>query len=69
MCIRDRSWDAAVTALQDVPFPRLGSTRKPPDPDVRDRVKAQRDACLLYTSARQCSYSYALADASTASME
>lgn len=40
----NRSWDAAVTALQDVPFPRLGSTRKPPDPDVRDRVKAQRDA-------------------------
>lgn len=40
----DRSWDAAVAALQDVPFPRLGSTRKPPDPDVRDRVKAQRDA-------------------------
>ncbi len=33
-----------MTALQDVPFPRLGSTRKPPDPDVRDRVKAQRDA-------------------------
>lgn len=40
----NRSWDAAVTALQDVPFPRLGSARKPPDPDVRDRVKAQRDA-------------------------
>ena len=40
----NRSGDAAVTALQDVPFPRLGSTRKPPDPDVRDRVKAQRDA-------------------------
>lgn len=40
----NRSWDAAVTSLQDVPFPRLGSTRKPPDPDVRDRVKAQRDA-------------------------
>ena len=40
----NRSWDAAETALQDVPFPRLGSTRKPPDPDVRDRVKAQRDA-------------------------
>ena len=40
----NRSWDAAVTALQDVPFPRLGSTRKPPDPDVRDHVKAQRDA-------------------------
>ena len=40
----DQSWDAAVAALQDVPFPRLGSTRKPPDPDVRDRVKAQRDA-------------------------
>lgn len=40
----NRSWDAAVAALQDVPFPRLGSTRKPPDPDVRDRVKAQRDA-------------------------
>ena len=39
----DQSWDAAVAALQDVPFPRLGSTRKPPDPDVRDRVKAQRD--------------------------
>lgn len=40
----DQSWDAAVAALQDVPFPRLGITRKPPDPDVRDRVKAQRDA-------------------------
>ena len=40
----DQSWDAAVAALQDVPFPRLGSTRKPPDPDMRDRVKAQRDA-------------------------
>ena len=40
----DQSWDTAVAALQDVPFPRLGSTRKPPDPDVRDRVKAQRDA-------------------------
>ena len=40
----DQSWDTAVVALQDVPFPRLGSTRKPPDPDVRDRVKAQRDA-------------------------
>ena len=40
----DQSWDAAVAALQNVPFPRLGSTRKPPDPDVRDRVKAQRDA-------------------------
>ena len=40
----DQSWDTAVAALQDVPFPRLGSTRKPPDPDMRDRVKAQRDA-------------------------
>lgn len=40
----DQSWDTAVAALQNVPFPRLGSTRKPPDPDVRDRVKAQRDA-------------------------
>ena len=40
----DQSWDTAVAALQDVPFPRLGSARKPPDPDVRDRVKAQRDA-------------------------
>ena len=30
----NRSWDAAVTALQDVPFPRLGRTRKPPDPDA-----------------------------------
>lgn len=40
----DQSWGTAVAALQDVPFPRLGSTRKPPDPDVRDRVKAQRDA-------------------------
>ena len=39
-----QGWDEAIAALQDVPFPRLGSTRKPPDPDVRDRVKAQRDA-------------------------
>lgn len=28
----DQSWDAAVAALQNVPFPRLGSTRKPPWP-------------------------------------
>ena len=49
----DQSWDAAVAALQNVPFPRLGSTRKPPDPDVRDRVKAQRDAAKKAIQALQ----------------
>ena len=49
----DQSWDTAVAALQDVPFPRLGSTRKPPDPDVRDRVKAQRDAAKKAIQALQ----------------
>ena len=48
-----QSWDAAVAALQNVPFPRLGSTRKPPDPDVRDRVKAQRDAAKKAIQALQ----------------
>ena len=49
----NQSWDAAVAALQNVPFPRLGSTRKPPDPDVRDRVKAQRDAAKKAIQALQ----------------
>ena len=42
-----------MAALQNVPFPRLGSTRKPPDPDVRDRVKAQRDAAKKAIQALQ----------------
>ena len=65
----DQSWDTAVAALQDVPFPRLGSTRKPPDPDVRDRVKAQRDAAkkAIQTLQKQINISsaQALADLHT----
>ena len=33
--------------------PALGGTRKPPDPDVRDRVKAQRDAAKKAIQALQ----------------
>ena len=39
-----QSWDAAA-ALADIPFPRLGSLREPPDADVVETVKARRDAC------------------------
>ncbi len=39
-----QSWDAAA-ARADIPFPRLGSLREPPDADVVETVKARRDAC------------------------
>lgn len=39
-----QGWDKA-TACADIPFPRLGALRNPPDPEVVETIKARRDAC------------------------
>ena len=41
----NRGWDAAAAALAAVTFPKLGSVRNPPEPEVRDRAKAAREKC------------------------
>ncbi len=40
----DSGWDRARECLP-VPFPRLGSLRKPDDPDFAERLKARRERC------------------------
>ena len=39
-----KGWDAAREALP-IPFPRLGSLRKPDAPELAEYVKARRDSC------------------------
>ena len=40
----DIGWDRAAQG-REIHFPRLGTLREPPDPELAQRLKARRDAC------------------------
>ena len=40
-----QGWDAACRAIGEIDFPHLSTVKNPPDPDFKDRIKAERDRC------------------------
>ena len=38
-------WDATCDAIRAIAFPRMSTVKNPPDPDLKDRIKAERDRC------------------------
>ena len=38
-------WDAACDAIRAIQFPRMSTVKNPPDPEFKDRIKAERDRC------------------------
>ena len=40
-----QGWDAACDAIRSIRFPRMSTVKNPPDPEFKDRIKAERDRC------------------------